>query len=565
MSLKEIVTLQIGHYANFVGTHFWNIQESSFTYGGQGDADTKEVNHDVLFREGQTLQGEVTYTPRMVCVELKGSLNTLRQEGSLYDTGKENEVNWSGDVTLHKAPRVSKNKFLDNLDKMEAEQTQQEYMETGEEEETSAEAKTSEVNVFEPRTYNLDSTVSVWSDFLRIYLHPKTVCMLQDYSHKNEAQPFDVYSMGVQSCQNADFFDDFEDRLRFFVEDCDQMQGFHISVDWYNGFGGTAAKILQFLDDEYQNKTRLTFGLSPAVLPDSTPLDRVNRILNCCLSLEKCSSHSSLFLPLSLSDGLWKSMGKPRDFPYLTYKADLDYHTSGILAATLDTMSLPYRKETCSSHIADLTGAFNNLGRKIVAVSTSLPFPLAHDGTFMDSLLRHKGNVPWYSVTPHVCASTNSFLQSCVVRGIPYDKINRKIPNPLVSGSLSQSMNLNEILETYLSETHPHCYSTVNVVRDACKTSLPFPNIFDRRLNSQGQITRTERPAVQRVENIPMVTSIQSSPDIAAMVTSLHTSASSLNIRRHHRYLEAGLDIDEYKNILDNLQSLSQCYQTDFY
>ncbi len=28
----EILTLQLGHYANFVGTHMWNAQESLFTY-----------------------------------------------------------------------------------------------------------------------------------------------------------------------------------------------------------------------------------------------------------------------------------------------------------------------------------------------------------------------------------------------------------------------------------------------------------------------------------------------------------------------------------------------------
>ncbi len=29
---REIVTLQIGHYANHVGTHFWNAQEALFDY-----------------------------------------------------------------------------------------------------------------------------------------------------------------------------------------------------------------------------------------------------------------------------------------------------------------------------------------------------------------------------------------------------------------------------------------------------------------------------------------------------------------------------------------------------
>jgi len=26
MGTREIVTLQIGHYSNFVGTHWWNLQ-----------------------------------------------------------------------------------------------------------------------------------------------------------------------------------------------------------------------------------------------------------------------------------------------------------------------------------------------------------------------------------------------------------------------------------------------------------------------------------------------------------------------------------------------------------
>ena len=51
---REVVTLQIGHYANFVGTHLWNAQESLFAYN---DADSQKVqlDHDVLFRSGETL------------------------------------------------------------------------------------------------------------------------------------------------------------------------------------------------------------------------------------------------------------------------------------------------------------------------------------------------------------------------------------------------------------------------------------------------------------------------------------------------------------------------------
>lgn len=51
MNTREIVSLQFGHYSNFIGTHWWNIQETGFDYTGDS---LSEINHDVLFREGLT-------------------------------------------------------------------------------------------------------------------------------------------------------------------------------------------------------------------------------------------------------------------------------------------------------------------------------------------------------------------------------------------------------------------------------------------------------------------------------------------------------------------------------
>jgi hypothetical protein len=47
--MKEIIYVQAGNISNHVGTHFWNAQQSYFTY-----SEDKEVlvNHDVSFREG---------------------------------------------------------------------------------------------------------------------------------------------------------------------------------------------------------------------------------------------------------------------------------------------------------------------------------------------------------------------------------------------------------------------------------------------------------------------------------------------------------------------------------
>lgn len=52
MGGKEILTLQFGHFSNYVGTHWWNIQEQSFEYNSLAS----EVNHEILYREGLTDQ-----------------------------------------------------------------------------------------------------------------------------------------------------------------------------------------------------------------------------------------------------------------------------------------------------------------------------------------------------------------------------------------------------------------------------------------------------------------------------------------------------------------------------
>ena len=53
--MKEILYIQAGTLPNYVGTHFWNTQESYFQYDGDADAngtDEPEINHDISFREG---------------------------------------------------------------------------------------------------------------------------------------------------------------------------------------------------------------------------------------------------------------------------------------------------------------------------------------------------------------------------------------------------------------------------------------------------------------------------------------------------------------------------------
>ena len=80
--MHEIVTLQIGNQANYLATHFWNAQESYFTYSGQEDS---PVNHDIHFKPGVGADGSETFTPRTLIYDFKPAFGTLRKVNELYE------------------------------------------------------------------------------------------------------------------------------------------------------------------------------------------------------------------------------------------------------------------------------------------------------------------------------------------------------------------------------------------------------------------------------------------------------------------------------------------------
>lgn len=53
---------------------------------------------------------------------------------------------------------------------------------------------------------------------------------------------------------------------------------------------------------------------------------------------------------------------------------------------------------------------------------------------------------------------------------------------------------------------------------------------------------------------------MQSSPDTAVLLNTLYSDAKKLNIRKHTRFLEAGLEEDDYQEVLQDYASLEKCY-----
>ena len=73
------------------------------------------------------------------------------------------------------------------------------------------------------------------------------------------------------------------------------------------------------------------------------PHQNVGRFLNTVLALHSLSSEANIITPLSLASDTFPLRNSSRSLEGLHYRPDIAYHTSAILAGTLDSLTLPWR------------------------------------------------------------------------------------------------------------------------------------------------------------------------------------------------------------------------------
>ncbi|XP_019109789.1 protein misato homolog 1 isoform X1 [Larimichthys crocea] len=570
--VREVVTLQLGHYSNFVGTHWWNLQDASLSY----DPETPpgDIESDVVFREGQTQGGHVTHTPRLIAMDLKGSLRTLRQEGSLYDTEEETPaVTWDGSLMRHEESPPVKNTFLKDLDKLERGEilTEADFYSNTQPQCSAAAVSVDTVNsqlARRQRGYRLEGSVKVWSDFLRIHLHPRTISVIHQYNHDGEAHRLEAFGQGEALLQGS-VLEDLEDRLHFFVEECDYLQGFQVFCDLADGFAGLGSKVTEMLQDSYGGRGILTFGLAPVSHPDSTPMKDLYHQLNCTLGTVHLASNSSFFCPLTLRGGLGRRPSSPTMFPHLTYDPSLWYHSSSVLALALDAFTSPYRLRNNSVPMWQVADALAVSGRKVVAAYGAVPFPMMHGSSLPDALSACEDGLPWKPLS--ACsepADGRCYGQWAMLKGFEGQKLISSLAPGVKPPTPLHSLHSGEdVLASYISSFYPTCPLTLQLVSTPSKLTPPFPQIFSQAVGAQGflqsQPPLTGSPA-PLVSSVPVMTSLQSGPALGPWLSELHRGASALDIRRvAPSFLSQGPELADYKEALEQLCLLSRCYRDD--
>ncbi|KAJ1954268.1 mtDNA inheritance, partitioning of the mitochondrial organelle, partial [Dipsacomyces acuminosporus] len=105
--MHEVITLQFGENANYVGTHFWNTQEANIT-------DSDELYPVVFYREGSGKQYRQKHTPRLLLFDKPGNFGSLGQEelASGGDAADQADALWSGQSETYRQPLYPKNEFI---------------------------------------------------------------------------------------------------------------------------------------------------------------------------------------------------------------------------------------------------------------------------------------------------------------------------------------------------------------------------------------------------------------------------------------------------------------------
>ncbi|KAL9653478.1 hypothetical protein ABK040_002111 [Willaertia magna] len=479
--MREIITLQFGHFSNFIGTHYWNIQQQVINEylplinNPQISNFKAEIdNLNILYRESNPHNDDRSiYLPRLLMFDLKGSRGSLRKQGYQYEPYEpvlknqqqfiENHKNilpWSQGIQLERTFMPQKQtkftQYLLNHGHTDELIVNKEI--EHEEEDELLDYTRKEIEE------DLDKNVSVWSDYLHFDIHPKTICepfqfqfnndnyqvlnninnyiaqedemILNDNTTVNNGfsmeDPFDIYSTGKEvffgNNLSVDQYDEFTSQLMYFVEECDSLNGFQLFSDTFNAWGLTCNDMLQIIKDEVGSKYPLiVYGSSPFIPQFNSESDRLKFILNTCFSYADFYENASLFIPNSCQH-LNNSLDLLPQF-----KSNLNlthmYHSSSILASAFDNVSLAYRlngtpgvKQLSLNQFLQEMVPMSSL--RLSTISLALPFNVMK-GQSMYQVLRDSLPIQqdnqFFSLCPQINRGVDSYspyAHNLLIRGL---------------------------------------------------------------------------------------------------------------------------------------------------
>ncbi|EDX18539.1 protein misato [Drosophila simulans] len=569
---REILTFQLGTYANYVGAHFWNQQEANFRYGDESEqvAEEQLPNNDILYREGRNDLNRTTYTPRLLSVDLAGTLGHLPVTGELYGNFVQRDeelLPLSTGEELEQARRRAEESGVCAPEQLEVQAQPKSAI-------SEYQRDLLKNAVVPEKNYQLAATANSWADFLYARYHPRTLNVLPGLIRDPTAQALGTYSAGTEMWQEASFNEEFCDRIRLYVEECDGLQGFHVLFDIDDGFGGLAGKCLEHLNDEY---SRASFVL-PLHYPRITSYAQADsrlshsiRVVNNVLGYHQLSEQAMMFTPLSTLETIWRNNNlKSRSLPGLQWETDNLYQTSALLAAFFDTATLSYRLRQTPESLLRFCERVTPAGRKMTAAGLALPFGLREGQDLIEFLDQSGDHALLTQLTPGCEPGTSYVVQSVTARGIPVERLKR--PRELAGDQLRMAAygcdSISHMLQLYYQCTYHGSVTNAAATPLPLKTQLPFPyEMFAAGISGGGYRLPegAERETGSRVDSAPMLAALQNSTKLGEHLDNLHAQSHRVQLAKLQAYSNSCLERDEYDTALDQLLEFRDLYADSQY
>ncbi|KAF2011099.1 tubulin nucleotide-binding domain-like protein [Aaosphaeria arxii CBS 175.79] len=207
-------------------------------------------------------------------------------------------------------------------------------------------------------------TVKYWSDYTRVFYHPKSLQQLSDFDVNDKLLPFESYDVGFDLFEKLEREIDLVDAdLRPFIEECDGLQGIQIMTGIDGAWGGWTSGWLERLRDEYGKKSIWVWGLGDQGANTAYPREkRMQQLSNSARSLSVFAEQASVYVPMA---------NAPSKSPsYIEYQANSSWHVGAMQAIALESMTISSRLR--ASHdgrgtLQDLEDTINSTGQRRIA------------------------------------------------------------------------------------------------------------------------------------------------------------------------------------------------------
>jgi hypothetical protein len=467
--MSEIISLQFGDYANFVGSHYWNLEDELAVL----DDDDREVDRATVFRTSENQKGRVVSAPRVVTFGLAGESGTISGLGSLHPDAKLSAEDvvmtdlWDGPSTTVQRPPVQKNRFLSAMDDADAQLDGEEdgmdwgdqrrqsnrdsVMDLEEEEDSSGQwsslegkedgrqrtqqqqVRQQEVEKEQGGELFEENTVKYWSDFSRLNFHEKSMSHVRGvYDQKEDFKRF-TQGPGLLSRESEDF-EEMTDRMRFFAEECDTLQGVQVLSEYDSGFGGLTVQYLESIRDDYGEKLPIYANLvdqssiMKAAFMEQKSQHKLDATINVANATHAVVHLSELCTTLgALSTAHFADKNKAHALARRLKGLDQSskYQSSALLAQVLQSAAMPFRSISSGTSMRSFLGMLTpEPSKKIVAYSSAFPVHV-HDAVFADKRVKNASSRAPSTFSPSSSFSSSLLPSTCLTKA-PHDIVARE-------------------------------------------------------------------------------------------------------------------------------------------